>query len=143
MVEVAASALFVVVLALLGLDLALAVLGASMNDSACRDAARAAAQANDSSKSLQMAQAALKGHKTDGFFVAQPAIGALAGDFVYQDFGGSPPANVSPYVTVTTACNVRVPAPLFFYGAEFLQNGTLLFRQRYTFPIVKSRLITY
>ena len=131
--ELVTSALFIVVFALLGQDLALAVLGASMNDSACRDAARAAAQANDSSKSLQLAQAALKGHKSDGFFVSQPVLGALAGDFVYQDFGGSPPADISPFVTVTTQCTVRVPAPLFFYSAEFLKNGLLEFRQRYTF----------
>lgn len=141
--EIAACSLFIVVLALLGLDICLAIFGASMNDRACRDAARAAAQANDSVKAYQLAQAALKSHNTDGFFVTQPVMTAGPGDFIYQDYGGSPPPDQTPFVTVTTQCTVRVPAPIFFFGAEFLKNGTAQFRQRYTFPVVKSKLLTY
>ena len=154
-VEISAAALFMVVLALLGLDICLAIFGASINDRACRDAARAAAGGNDATKAWSLAYAALQAYKTDGFFITSP-VAAAAGTsmpsgypgsgyqyFVYQDFGGSVPVGSTPYVTVTTQTNVRVPAPIFFFGANFVNGNYLNFAQQYTFPIVKTKLIQF
>ena len=135
-IEILASALFLVVLALLGLDICMAIFGASMNDRACHDAARAATGANTSAKAWSLAQAAIKAYNTDGFFLSQPQLMNGAGNYDYQDFGGSPPPDTSPYVTVTTRTVVRIPAPIFFYGATFMKDGKAQFTQRYTYPII-------
>ena len=140
-IEIIASALFLVVLALLGMDICLAIFGCSMNDHACRDAARAASSANSSAKALSLAQAALKMYQPDGYFISQPQL--VASGFEYNDFNSAPPPDTSPYVTVTTRCIVRVPAPIFFYGATFIKDGQAQFTQRYTFPIVQTRFVKY
>src|SRR5580658_4843340 len=98
-IEIIASALFVVVLALLGLDICLAIFGASMNDHACRDAARAASGANSQAKAWSLAQAAMKMYHPDGYFISAPQL--VASGFAYNDYNGAPPADTSPYVTVT------------------------------------------
>jgi hypothetical protein len=143
-IEIAASAIFLVVIALLAMDICLAIIGASMNDHACRDAARAASGAQSRAKALSMAQAALSMYRPDGFFISQPALVSTSQpEFEYNDYGGAPPPDTSPYVTVTTKCDVRIPAPVFFMGATFINNGKASFVQRYTFPIVRTQLIRY
>jgi hypothetical protein len=131
------SVLFVV-LAILSLDVGYLIMGSELNDVACRDAARAAAEADNYATSLQLAQAAVVSHTADGYFVTQPQVNASL--FQYQDFSGSPPANTSPYVSVTTSCNVRVPAPIFFLGSSFMASDTMQFSKTYVFPIVKEQL---
>ncbi len=141
MMEIAASALFLVVLALLALDICMAIFGASMNDRACHDAARAAAAANTSAKAWNLAQTALKAYSADGVFVIAPQLLSGTGQYAYQDFNGTPPPDTSPFVTVTTLTVVRIPAPIFFYGASFMKDGKAQFVQRYTYPIIKSQLL--
>jgi hypothetical protein len=126
------------VVAVLCANVGIMSLASSMNDSACRDAARAAAQASNRTTAISMAQAALKAHSTDGYFVSQPTIDTS--DFVYEDYSGSPPDNTSPYVQVTTSSTVRVPAPILFFGAKFGKDGTMTFNRTYTFPIVRTTL---
>jgi Flp pilus assembly protein TadG len=128
----------IVLIGMLGADIGIVSLASSINDSACRDAARAAAQGSNSTTALALAQAAIKAHTADGYYVTVPTINTS--QFIYQDFNGSPPANTSPYVSVTTSSTVRIPAPLFFYGARFEPNGSLTFTRTYTFPIVKTQL---
>lgn len=131
------SVLFVVI-GIFCLDIGFVLMASQLNERACRDAARAAAQADNYLSSLQLAQAAVAGHKADGYFVTAPSVDAS--QFTYQDFGGSAPSNVSPFVSVTTTTTVRIPAPVFFMGASFGKNGTMQFRKTYTFPIVKTQL---
>lgn len=139
LVEVAIIGTLLVAVALFSLDIGILVLGSSVNDKACRDAARAAAQASDSTNALKLAQASLKSHKTDGYFITQPAIDMT--NFTYQDFAGNAPPDTSPFVEVTTSNTVRVPAPIFFFGAQFGgTNGTFTFRNTYNFPIVRTTL---
>ncbi|MGH9551476.1 MAG: hypothetical protein ACRD3W_18970 [Terriglobales bacterium] len=137
--EVAVASFLMVVLSALGVDVTLMVMACSINDVACRDAARAAAQRNTSAQALKAAQAELSVHSTDGKFISQPTLSSTSSpDFVYNDYSGNPPANRSSYVTVTTAITVKVPAPIFFFGIPFLKSGSLQFRRRYTFPIIKQ-----
>lgn len=139
-IEIGIASFLMIVLAAFGLDLSLIIFGMDLNDAACRDAARAAAQQNTQAKALQAAQSQLSTHATDGFWVSQPTLkSAAAPDFVYNDFLGNPPANVSPYVTVTTLVNIRCPAPILFFGASFIRSGKIQFARRYTFPIVKQQ----
>lgn len=131
------SGLFVVIAAFC-MDVCFVLLGSQLNDRACRDAARAAAQANDRTTALSLAQAALAVHYADGYFVAPPEL--VTEELEYEDFAGQPPANTSAYVSVTTRTAVRVPAPIFLFGVEFGNNQTLEFRRTYNFPIVKTKL---
>lgn len=137
-IEVSMIAGFLCVMAAFCSNLGLVTLAASVNDLACRDAARAAAQASTSDVALKMAQAAVLAHTTDGYFITQPTVSSA--DFVFQDYAGNPPANTSPFVQVTTISTVKVPAPVMFWGAKFEENGLLTCRRTYTFPIVKTQL---
>lgn len=142
-IEVAISTFMMIAISSLALDSTLIIIASSLNDAACRDAARAAAQCNNSASALQAAQTQLAMHATDGYFVSQPQLTSTTSpDFVYQDFSGNPPQNTSPYVTVTTAVNVRVPCPIVFFGVGFnsqSSNNTMLFKRQYTFPIIKEK----
>lgn len=125
-------------LVMFALNLGFVILGCRMNDRACRDAARAAAQASNAAQALQLAQSAILAHQTDGYFISASTVSTPS--FVYQDFAGNAPANTSPYVTVTTTNQVRIPAPVLLMGANLGPNGTLTFSNTYTFPIVKMTL---
>jgi hypothetical protein len=134
-IEIAATSFLAILFTLLGVDVCLLLFGAYVNDAACRDAARAAAQASDSAKGQAFAQAAVKARLTDGNYVGQPVL--VPGGFVYQDFGGQPPINDTPYVTATTMTTVKLPAPITFFSATFINK--MDFTQTYTFPIVKTK----
>ncbi len=138
LIELALIIVLMVVMSMLGANIGIVALATSINDSACRDAARAAAQASNSAVALGLAQAAIRAHGADGYYVTQPTINT--GAFVYQDYAGNPPPNTSPYVSVTTSSTVRIPAPIMFWGAKFGSNGTISFSRSYVFPIVKSQL---
>ncbi len=139
-IEIGISAFLMIVLAAFGLDLTLIMIGMDLNDSACRNAARAAAQQSTAAKALQAAQAEMPVHDTGGNWITRPVLKSTANpDFVYNDFSGHPPVNVSPYVTVTTLVSIKCPAPIFFFGAPFLQGGVVNFARRYTFPIIKQK----
>jgi hypothetical protein len=126
-----------VVFTILSADIGVLIYGAEFNDRACRDAARAAAQGQDAQQSTQLIRAILKAHQGDGNYITAPTMQSL----VYNDYGGNPPAQTAPFVTVTTLTKARAPfAPLVFCkGPVFLQNGTFSFTQSYTFPIVKTK----
>jgi hypothetical protein len=65
---------------------------------------------------------------------------ALYVPVIYQDFGGSPPAQTSPYVTVATTTTIILPFnPIKFDGATFLASGNTSFTQSYTYPIVRFK----
>ncbi len=137
-IEFGVAAGMITVMTLLCTNISLLIMAASVNDKACRDAARAAAQASNYTGALKAARAALKGHPTDGYFVSTPVMNDS--DLVYEDFGGNPPPDTSPFVSVTTTTVVRIPAPFLMYGAQFGAGGTQTFRRMYTFPIVKTTL---
>ena len=138
LVELSMLSVLFVVMAILSLDIGYVLMGSEVNDRACRDAARAAAQGDNYATALRLAQVAVIPHRGDGVFVSSPTV--ESGQFLYQDFGGDPPPNTSPFVSVTTSSNVRIPAPIFFLGSGFGENGTMRFSKTYVFPIVKTQL---
>lgn len=138
LIELSMLSVLFVIMGVLCLDTGYLIMGAEINDRACRDAARAASEADNYATALQLAQAAVIAHAGDGYYVTSPKVDPVA--FTYQDFAGSPPSNTSPYVSVTTNCNIRVPAPILFMGAGFGNSGAMQFSKTYVFPIVKTQL---
>lgn len=152
--EVAISAGLMIIVVAIAVDVTILNYAFSVNDAACRDAARAAAACSyanpaaapsGQANALTAAQTACRMHATDGWLITQPALKSTASpDFVYDDSAGfSPPPPTTAYVTVTTFVNVRLPIPLFFMGnnaSGFLSSngGKISFVRRYTFPIVRQ-----
>lgn len=144
-IELSCGSCFLIVLVMMALDVSVMMLGFGLNDRACRDACRAAAQQQTAQAAQQAANAVLKTHAVDGHYVTLPTLQTGTGDFVYQDFGGDPTAG-NPTVTVTTQTIVRFPVPINFFGLTFGDDGaggqgTMTFRKRYTFPIVTFNLV--
>lgn len=136
--ELPLASFFIILIALIIANLSLMLWGINFNDRACRDAARSAAQGSDYETALKLAKAALKAHRADGFMIEQPQI--VVGDFVYQDFNGTAPPDISPYVTVKTTTRVRIPAPIFLMGLAPTSDGFMNSTCIYSFPIVKFKL---
>ena len=135
-IELAVISPLFVVMALFCLNILILTTGSGINERACRDAARMAGQATNYADSLLLAKTGVKPYQGDGFFVTSPVVNTAA--FVYNDFGGNPPASTSPYVSVTTSCQVRIPAPVFLYGLNSMSNGYMTFTKTYTFPIITT-----
>jgi len=154
--EVAIASFVVLTMTAIAIDGTIFTMGYARLDSTTRDAARAAAaqQKNTATDpaypsvvcaaALKAAQTQLIQHKTDGTFILQPTLTQTVSPFfIYQDYGGNtPPANQSPFVTVTCSEVIILPIPINFFGATFGQymqagNQITLSRQ-YTFPIVKT-----
>lgn len=138
-IELASIVVVLVIVTLLSVDIGVVMLADSTNDRACRDGARAAAEASNSGTALTLAQAAVNTHAVNNIFLSNPTLDTT--NFVYEDYGGNPPPATSPYVSVATLITVHVPAPVFFAGATFNPgNGTVTLRKEYTFPIIKTQL---
>lgn len=143
--ELACGAMLMSVLLMVAVNLSIMYLGYQLNDHACRDACRAAAQQRSAAEALDAASRSLMIQQSDGHFVSRPELSTGAGDFVYNDYSGDPFAG-NPYVTVTTTVAVKTPVPVFFLGrclggeqAMVMDHWT--FRRRYTFPIVDFNLV--
>jgi Flp pilus assembly protein TadG len=159
-IEVAISAGLMILIVGLAVDLTILNYAFSVNDAACRDAARAAAgceyatSASGIPDAVDSAKAALTMHLTDGYFISQPTlVSTTTPNFFYDNNASGPawtnyPAPKTFTVTVTTSVNVRLPVPLFFWGNSFtataqsqgLANGSgqLVFTRRYQFPIIRA-----
>lgn len=135
-VELSCGSLLVSVFVVVALHLGVAIFGAFINDRACRDACRNAAQGETPAEAGQLVNVMLSAYQATGF-VSNPTLSA---PIVYQDFGGSPPAQTSPYVQVTTSTLVTMPLQAFaFFSSGILQDGKLAFTKTYTFPIVRVK----
>ena len=137
LVELASASVFLLIFVLLSVYLCTLILGAYFNDRACRDAARAAAQGENLAQATELARSVLTGHASSGGFIGQPV---LQTPIVYQDYGGAPPARISPFVQVTTKTTVSIPfAPLSLFNSTAFDSRNLAFSQTYTFPIVRVK----
>ncbi len=133
--EVAASSFLIILLAVFTADISLIIFAVSVNDKACRDVVRAAAQQSTAAKAMIFAHASVKNHQTDGIFISPITLTALN----YNDYGGNPPTGTTPFVQCTTMVNVTLPAPLYFCGASLTNH--FQFSQIYTSPIIKTKYI--
>jgi hypothetical protein len=60
-------------------------------------------------------------------------------DFRYNDFGGRPPAGQSPFVTIVLRSRIKIPAPIFLFGAD-IPSSPVFITRGYTFPIVRLNI---
>jgi len=134
-IEVAISSFLVMILAVIAINISILVFACAVNDKACRDAVRAAAQQPNAAKAQNFAIASIKNHKTDGFFISQIQLT----NFNYNDFNGAPPPGQCPLVQVTTSVDVTLPAPLIFFGTSL--TNKMKFSQIYTSPIIKTKVV--
>lgn len=135
--EIAVAALILVTIAIFAMDIGGAMVCYGVNDRACRDAARAAAQASTEGDAQQMAKQILQSYAMNTPLISPPTLKSL----VYQDFGGNPPAGKSPTVTVTTSANAHPVAPISLVGKEIVGKDFIV-QKTYTFPIVKLNVPT-
>lgn len=137
-IELSVACLLLIPLSILGFSVVVCELASSINDRACRDAARAAAEANNYAAALKRAQAAVAACKSTG-----PLYGPVALDtskFIFEDYGGVPPANAEPYISVTTTMPCAIPAPIKLLGTRIGSPSIANFTRTYRFPIVKLNL---
>lgn len=135
-IELAAGTFLLMIFTLIAVHLTVMVYGAFINDRACRDAARAAAQGQSPSEAFKLASCILTTHNPVGTFVEAPQ---LKGPIQYEDYGGTPPAGRSPFVHVSTQTKVHAPFALLSVCGETFNDGTVAFTQSYTFPIVRVK----
>lgn len=132
-IDLGFACLSLIILAIFGLNMCFALVSFSLTDRACRDAARAAAQASTPGQATQLAQAVLRSYKSPStLMVVQPTLAGIQ----FTDFGGNPPAGKSPFVAVTTRSTVKMPAPVQVFGQNVF-SGTIPMQKTYIFPIVK------
>ncbi len=146
-IEVAISSISLGVIVLLGLDAYVWTQGFMINDLACRDACRAAAQARPPSGANTIAaysaaatQAADRELKvlhinTGGPYIRNPQLISC----VWNGIGPTdplPPAPQTPTVTVQTSIDMRLPFPIIFMSQQVAPGGVLVFRRSYTMPLV-------
>jgi len=135
--EIPLTSFLFIAFSFLSADMGYVLYGANFNDRACRDAARAAAQTTNLTDAINKVNTVLQSHQGNPTLMTGPS---LYGPVVYQDFGGAPPAQTSPFVQVTTTTTINLPfAPINYFGATFGQSGNMSFTQSYTYPIVKLR----
>jgi Tfp pilus assembly protein PilV len=124
LIEAVTTAVFVIVAVILSLDSWFMITAARVTDAACRDAARAAAQASDSLTATRAANAAIQPYAQ----YANSMMTAPEVTVTYND-GATPPS-----VTVVTRMSVTPLIPLSCMGSTL--NG-MNFSQQYTFPLIK------
>jgi len=133
--EKAIAAVFLIVFATIVFNIAILIISTSINDSACRSATQAARQGSDYTIATSLANAAVKAHRTDGYFISQPAITFLD----YHTFDGNPPPGETPYVQIRTEVTVKLPVPLLVFGVKLNDDQTMIFKQMYAYPIILKR----
>jgi Flp pilus assembly protein TadG len=133
--ELAVAGMILIGMALFALDIGVAMMTFNLNDRACRDAARAAAQGSDSNEATNLAKQIIKSYPHVGLLATNTQVLGVK----YVDFNGNPPANESPYVAVTTRTDCHTIAPVSIFGAEMIK-ARFPVTKTYVFPIVKLKV---
>lgn len=144
-IEIAIASVALGVIVFIGLDAYVWTQAFMINDLACRDACRAAAQATSTINTVAAyktaastaAQRELTLHIVSGPWIKNPQLVSLN----YNDLGAAnggpmPPAPQTPNVRVRTSLDVNLPVPIRFMNQTVQNSGTLTFHRSYTMPIV-------
>ena len=129
--ELAAMSFIFAVVAFISVNAYLMISSLRVNDNACRDACRAAAQEIDQDKAQTAAQAIIstyeRRYKGNPLFTAPKLVSVN-----YVDFGGD--HTKGPYAQVQTSFQYNVPIGSFTSGK--IGGQKLTFSQTYAFPII-------
>lgn len=126
-----------VVVALIGLNCGILMLGAQLNSNACREAVRAAAEQDSAQAALRAARLATTRFAASSSIVQSPPTVQDGTWFEYQTFPdqmGKPQRSRHPFVKVTTTATFRMPAPVMFNGAAMTDR--IEFRQTFSYPLL-------
>lgn len=137
-IELAATGFILSVMAVISLNIGILIFAAWMNDAACRDAARAAAQQSNENNAKAAAVLAAKQFGSDSSIIAHPVVLFSGDKFSWQTFPddeGRPQPSKGPRVKVSTSLNTKLPVPLFFNGSVGFTD-LIVFNQSYTYPIL-------
>jgi hypothetical protein len=136
-IELASIAWIIPIFVVLCVNAGVIVFAGWVNDSACRDAARAASLQSNPTDALAASKLAIVQFKTASSMMASPTI-VLGGDYfeykTFTDSNGKPDLSKGPYVRVSTRLRVKVPCSIMFNGAGF--TNTINMNQSYTYPIM-------
>lgn len=140
-IELAISGFLTIALTILCIDIGVLMVADNILDQAARDACRAASGQQDRASAENAANAALLNHQTDGYYITQPEIE----EFVYKNGDGDPSRADDAYVSVVVRCNVRLPAPVNFFGLSLTTygsrgSGTFDFFRRYVAAVLNLKL---
>lgn len=144
-IEVGIASVAMAVIVFMAIDMYVWVQAFMLNDLACRDACRAAAQASSTTNTVAAYKTAAQNAATSMLLlhsVPRPYIGNptfVAGGFVWQDYGASnggpmPAIPQTPYVRVQSSLNVNLPMPIFM--GQSMGSSGLVFQRSYSMPIV-------
>lgn len=139
LLELSAMGFVVIIVAIMSVNIGMLVFAAWLNDSACRDACRAAAQQESEGDAKAAAVIACNRYATSsGGIVGDPKVMLEAPCFEFQrwlDDNGKPQLEKGPFVRVSTSLKARLPVPVIFNGVGF--TDLLSFNQSYTFPLLQ------
>lgn len=135
MIELAFSTMFIVFMALFALDIGVALLCYGNLDRTARDATRAAAQGTTALEAQKLATAAMRSYGLPRAMASPPQVV----NFVYNDFGGTPPSGRTPFVHITLQSRINIPAPISLFGAD-IPSSPVFITRGYTFPIVRLKI---
>jgi len=136
-IEIAAGALVSIGLMALALNVCFGMLAYGVNDRACREAARAAAQQSTLASASSIAKFVVNGFNQNNSYMNKIQVTRV----VFTDFNGLPPEDQSPFVSVTTSSSVSTPAPIAFFGQKVF-GESIPVQKTYTFPIVRLNVNT-
>lgn len=108
--------------------------GACINDTACRAAARAAANCSSQEEAVQAAQEAIRTYQSSSSLYT---VSIPPNSVTYQTFsipGKGPDLDKGPFVKVTIRTQVKAVVPIDFHGATSPEE--VKFEQSYTYPIL-------
>lgn len=144
-IEVGIASVAMAVIVFLAMDAYVWMQAFMLNDIACRDACRAAAQSQGTTNTVASYKTAAQNaairelslHSVTRPYIDNPTF--VPSGFVWQDFGASnggnmPPSPQTPFVRVQSSMNVNLPVPLNAFGG--LQAKPLVFQRSYSMPIV-------
>jgi hypothetical protein len=147
LIEVGIASVSMAVIVFLCIDAYVWCQAFMLNDIACRDACRAAAQAQSPTNTVAAykaaaQQAAVRELQLHSATPPRPYIGNptfVAGGFVWQDFnasngGNMPPIPQTPYVRIQSSMNVNLPVPILMPGGMVAKP--LVFQRSYAMPII-------
>jgi Flp pilus assembly protein TadG len=131
-------------LALLAVNICTLCLGSFVNDQACREAARAAAQQTSIGPATEVARAVVKSFGLAQGAIKSPTVTGV--QFTYFDSAEGDPVELgdldkdnlgqAPTVTVTTRMTIRTPAPILFSKGKLTNRSVLM--SSYTFPLLSG-----
>jgi hypothetical protein len=130
--ELACAIPLFVLVSLIGLNGSVLVIGSWLNDTACREAARVAAQEETQTRAEKTVNYILQRFKSNSPLLQSPELVAIKHDTSMVHEGLPDRTEGGPLVSVTTQTTVTLPAPILI-GAD----PKVRLAQTYVFPIVR------